>query len=84
MLCEEDAVSVEDGCSDAQTYLSNQTLAQKGERQISRDARNPVRMGLANEDGYWLDLCLTPRPANTRARYRDRWGPHRFERVGPC
>jgi AraC family transcriptional regulator len=32
---------------------------------------------------YWLDLCLTPRPRNTRARYSDRWSPHRFERVGP-
>jgi AraC family transcriptional regulator len=35
------------------------------------------------KDAYWLDLCLTPRPHNTRARYMDRWGPHRFERVGP-
>lgn len=31
---------------------------------------------------YWLDLCLTPRPRNARARYVDRWGPHRFERIG--
>jgi AraC family transcriptional regulator len=36
-----------------------------------------------DENAYWLDLCLTPRPDNCRARYRDRWGPHRFERVGP-
>ncbi|CAN7467633.1 helix-turn-helix transcriptional regulator [Phenylobacterium sp. LjRoot225] len=36
-----------------------------------------------DKDAYWLDLCLTPRPDNCRARYRDRWGPHRFERVGP-
>jgi len=35
------------------------------------------------KDAYWLDLCLTPRPNKTRARYCDRWGPHRFERVGP-
>jgi AraC family transcriptional regulator len=35
-----------------------------------------------DEDAYWLDLSLTPRPG-TRARYRDRWSPHRFERVGP-
>jgi AraC family transcriptional regulator len=34
------------------------------------------------DDTYWLDLCLTPRPLNARARYRDRWGPHRYERVG--
>jgi AraC family transcriptional regulator len=30
----------------------------------------------------WIDVCLTPRPSNTRARFRDRWGPHRFEKVG--
>jgi AraC family transcriptional regulator len=34
------------------------------------------------KDSYWLDLCLTPRPNNSRARYADRWAPHRFERVG--
>ena len=30
----------------------------------------------------WIDLCLTPRPRNTRARFCDRWSPHRFEKVG--
>lgn len=34
------------------------------------------------EEAYWLDLCLTPRPENARACYRDHWGPHRFERIG--
>jgi AraC family transcriptional regulator len=33
-------------------------------------------------DEYWLDLCLTPRPRNARACYRDHWSPHRFERLG--
>jgi AraC family transcriptional regulator len=33
-------------------------------------------------DSYRLDLCLTPRPRNARACYRDYWGPHRFERLG--
>lgn len=37
---------------------------------------------LYRDDVYWLDLCLTPRPINTRASYHDRWGPHRFERLG--
>lgn len=36
----------------------------------------------AVSDSYWLDLCLSPRPQNARACYRDRWGPHRFERIG--
>jgi AraC family transcriptional regulator len=34
------------------------------------------------QDGYRLDLGLTPRPRDARARYCDRWGPHRFERIG--
>jgi AraC family transcriptional regulator len=33
-------------------------------------------------DGYRIDLGLTPRPAGARARYCDRWGPNRFERIG--
>lgn len=33
-------------------------------------------------DQYRLDLCLTPRPRNARAGFRDQWGPHRFEPVG--
>lgn len=37
---------------------------------------------LCEDEAYWLDLCLTPRPRNTRACYIARWAPHRFERVG--
>jgi AraC family transcriptional regulator len=33
-------------------------------------------------DSLWLDLCLTPRPLNARAGYPERWGRHRFERLG--
>ena len=38
---------------------------------------------VVDNDCDWVDLCLTPRPRNTRARFRDRWGPHRFEKLGP-
>src|SRR5882724_6549906 len=38
--------------------------------------------GLLQDDGYRLDLCLTPRLRNARACYFDHWGPHRFERIG--
>jgi AraC family transcriptional regulator len=31
---------------------------------------------------YWLDLCLTPRPANARLCYRDRWNAGHFEQIG--
>ncbi|UXI68565.1 efflux RND transporter periplasmic adaptor subunit [Tahibacter amnicola] len=37
---------------DEQTYLRYQGLARSGERQSSREVRNPVRMGLADEDGF--------------------------------
>ncbi|CAN7514766.1 helix-turn-helix transcriptional regulator [Phenylobacterium sp. LjRoot225] len=35
-----------------------------------------------NQDAWWIDLGLTPRPTNTRARYVDGWSPHRYVRVG--
>jgi AraC family transcriptional regulator len=37
---------------------------------------------LCAEHAYWLDLCLTPRPPNARACYRDRWAAGHFERIG--
>ncbi|HYP63401.1 MAG TPA: helix-turn-helix transcriptional regulator [Acidocella sp.] len=33
-------------------------------------------------DIYWLDLAVTPRPANSRACFKDHWAPHRFEPLG--
>lgn len=51
--------------------------------QLARFAvTEPVDRILHQEGSYWIDLCLTPRPPNTRACYRDRWSPHRFERLG--
>lgn len=29
-----------------------------------------------------INMCLTPRPVDARACYRQRWGTHRFERLG--
>lgn len=37
---------------DERTYLKYQDLARAGDRPSSRDFKNPVRMGLANESGY--------------------------------
>jgi AraC family transcriptional regulator len=42
----------------------------------------PADNFLREEDAFWLDMCLTPRPRNARACYRDHWAPHRFERLG--
>lgn len=35
------------------------------------------------DDVFWMDVCLTPRRPNERARYVERWGPHRFSPLGP-
>jgi AraC family transcriptional regulator len=42
----------------------------------------PIERALREEHAYRLDLCLTPRLANARGCYSDRWAPHRFERIG--
>lgn len=44
---------------DEQAYLKYADLARKGERASSRDVRNPVQMGLANEEGYPHDGFMT-------------------------
>lgn len=43
----------------------------------------PMDDMLRTEDGYRLDLSLTTRQGNPRARYSDRWDARRFEAVGP-
>ena len=60
---------------DEQVYLKYTELAQRGERESSRDAANPVQMGLANEDGYphtgsmvFVDNQIDPRTGTIRAR----------------
>ncbi|SEQ48229.1 AraC family transcriptional regulator [Solimonas aquatica] len=42
----------------------------------------PADNELRADETYWLDMCLTPRPDNARARYRDHWSPNRFQRLG--
>lgn len=46
------------------------------------DMREPADNVVRHADTYWLDQCLTPRPRNARACYRERWNPNRFERLG--
>jgi multidrug efflux system membrane fusion protein len=60
---------------DEQTYLRYSELARRGERPSSRDHRNPVFVGLANEDGYphqgyvdFVDNQLNPQTGTIRAR----------------
>jgi AraC family transcriptional regulator len=41
----------------------------------------PLSSVIKLEDGYFLDLCLTPRP-RARGRFVERWAPGRFENIG--
>lgn len=49
---------------------------------VRYDIPGPTDALLRDADRYLINMCLTPRPLNARAGYRDRWGPHRFERLG--
>jgi RND family efflux transporter MFP subunit len=60
---------------DEQTYLKYTTLARAGTRPSSREVRNPIYMGLANEDGFphkgyvdFVDNRLNPETGTIRAR----------------
>jgi multidrug efflux system membrane fusion protein len=60
---------------DERMYLKYQDMARRGERPSSRDAPNPVRVGLADEQGYphagkmvFLDNALDPATGTIRAR----------------
>ena len=60
---------------DEQAYLAYNKMARAGGRQSSRDARNPVRVGLADEKGYphegvvdFLDNQVNPLTGTIRAR----------------
>jgi AraC family transcriptional regulator len=44
--------------------------------------QGPADSVVHERQAYWLDMCLTPRPRNARACYRDHWSPNRFERIG--
>lgn len=60
---------------DEQTYLRYADLDRRGERSSSRDKRNPVRVGLANEQGFphtgyvdFVDNQLDPDTGTIRTR----------------
>ena len=42
----------------------------------------PTNHVFRRDGRYWLDMCLTPRPEKARGCYFERWGPHRFEKLG--
>ncbi len=60
---------------DERAYLRYQEMASSGARPSSRNTRNPVRVGLANEEGYphegemdFIDNALDPSSGTIRAR----------------
>jgi multidrug efflux system membrane fusion protein len=60
---------------DEGAYLRYQQMARRGERVSSRDARNPVLVGLADEDGYphrgemdFVDNRVNPETGTIRGR----------------
>lgn len=60
---------------DEQAYLRYNQMARAGERPSSRDAANPVHIGLANEEGFphigamdFVDNQLNPQTGTIRAR----------------
>ena len=60
---------------DENAYLRYNEMARSGERKSSRDARNPVQVGLANEEGWphtgyvdFVDNQLNTRTGTLRAR----------------
>ncbi|MEO8883202.1 MAG: efflux RND transporter periplasmic adaptor subunit [Devosia sp.] len=60
---------------DEQTYLKYTQMARSGERPSSRNAPNPVQVGLANEEGFphagimdFVDNQLNPQTGTIRAR----------------
>jgi RND family efflux transporter MFP subunit len=60
---------------DENVYLKYGSLARQGTRPSSRDTKNPIRMGLANEDGYphvgymdFVDNQLNPQTGTIRGR----------------
>lgn len=51
--------------------------------QLARyDLNTPTDDVFHEREGFYLDLCLTPRVRNARACFHNRWRPHRFERLG--
>ena len=49
---------------------------------VNFDLAIPTDDILIPNEAHRLDLCLTPRPRNARACYRDHWHPQRFEKIG--
>lgn len=50
---------------------------------VQFEPEGPCSEVFRRDDVYWVSLSLTPRQPDARARYLDRWGPHRYCAMGP-
>lgn len=67
----------------AQSIIEAELSAPMATARIVRfELDQPTNRIFRRDQHYWLDMCLTPRPEKVRGCYSDRWGPHRFERLG--
>ena len=66
----------------ADTVFEAELTTSRGSARIVRFFNDQPTNHVFRPDHYWLDMCLTPRPENARGCYFNRWGPHRFERLG--
>lgn len=72
-----------DSQTDARVIVDAELSGKAITAQIVRyDIPRPSGGVLHDPARYVINMCLTPRPLNTRGGYRDRWGPHRLERLG--
>ncbi|MCK9562989.1 MAG: helix-turn-helix transcriptional regulator [Bacteroidales bacterium] len=71
-------------------YAVNELMTVEAELTVPSASTQVVRFHLPEPadhtmrsvESYRIDLCLTPRPRNTRACYPDHWAPNRYERLG--
>jgi AraC family transcriptional regulator len=69
--------------SSATATIQAQLQSEIATAQVVRfDMHEPIDNVKSESSNFWLDICLTPRPPDTRACYPDRWAPNRFERIG--
>lgn len=67
----------------AQSIIEAELIAPAATVRIVRfELDRPTNRVFRRDNHYWLDMCLTPRPDKVRGCYSERWGPHRFERLG--
>src|ERR1700741_4553042 len=62
---------------DAECHVADATA-----RIVRMDLGGPREDLFLREDSFWLDMSLTPRVRDARARFVDHWRPDRFQHVG--